>query len=80
MKANYSGEYMKNEDKDKVQYFPLGMCIGISIGVAIGAALNNISLYMCIGLCVGTCVGAVIDYQNRKAINTDAQPEDEEQK
>ena len=80
MKANYSGEYMKDDNKEKEQYLPLGMCIGISIGVAIGAALNTISLYMCIGLCVGTCVGAVIDYQNRKAKDPDTQPEDEEQK
>ena len=74
------GEYMKNEDKEKVQCLPLGMCIGVSSGVAIGAALNNISLYMCIGLSVGTCVGAVIDYQNRKAKDTDSQSENKETK
>lgn len=67
---------MKNEDKEKMQYLPIGMCIGLSIGTAIGAALNNISLYMCIGLSLGMGVGAIIDYQNRKAEDAGTESDD----
>ena len=55
----------KKDDKNDLQFLPIGMCIGLSIGTAIGAALNNISLYMCIGLSIGVGIGAVIDLKKR---------------
>ena len=61
-----------NQEPNKIQYMPIGMCIGIGVGMAIGAAVGNIAMGMCIGLSVGMGVGAVIDSMHNKKSDTDS--------
>ena len=55
-----------NQEPDKIQYMPIGMCIGIGVGMVIGAALENIATFMCIGLSIGMCIGVIIDSIHNK--------------
>ncbi len=70
----------KNNNGNKVQYMPIGMCFGISIGTAIGAATDNMALYMCVGLSIGMAIGTFIDAKNRKTSEEGSDSEDEETK
>ena len=65
-------ENNNNQEPNKIQYMPIGMCIGIGVGMAIGAAVGNIAIGMCIGLSVGMGVGAVIDSMHNKKSDTDS--------
>ena len=61
-----------NQEPNKMQYMPIGMCIGIGVGMAIGTALDNIAIGMCMGLSVGMGIGAIIDYNNNKKSDNDS--------
>ena len=56
---------MKNDqqEQNRFQYMPFGMCIGMSIGTAIGAGFENIATGMCMGLSIGMCVGVLLDHK-----------------
>ncbi len=60
-----------NQEPNKIQYMPIGMCIGIGVGMAIGAGVGNIAVGMCIGLSVGMCVGVIIDSIHNKKCDND---------
>lgn len=64
------------EDKQKISYLPIGMCLGISVGMAIGAANGSIGVGMCIGVGIGMFLGAMIDLAASKK-DTDNAPDDE---
>lgn len=68
-----------NQEPNKIQYMPIGMCIGISVGMAIGGAFGNISIGMCIGLSVGMCIGVIIDSHNKKGDNDSNSDKQEEE-
>lgn len=64
------------ENKQKISYLPIGMCLGISVGIAIGAATGSIGVGMCIGVGIGMFLGAMIDLAASKK-DTDNAPADE---
>ena len=68
----------KKDDKNNIQYMPIGMCMGISIGTAIGAAMDNIPICMAVGLSLGMCIGSFIDAKNQKAEKDKSQTDEDE--
>ena len=68
----------KQENENRVQYMPIGMCLGMPIGMAIGSAAGNTSIGMLIGLCVGMTVGSLIDASRRTKAGDNAPSDDDD--
>lgn len=67
-----------NQEPNKIQYMPIGMCIGIGVGMAIGSALGNIPIGMCMGLSIGLGLGAMIDSLHNKKDHNDSKSDENE--